>query len=80
MTGWEKQKGCTGATELTEKELSMFRLYREGGISYFALRMDAEQMHERRMYLRRVLAEFPRWENLSNDELNDIRLYDVRTG
>lgn len=37
-------------------------------------------MHKRRMYLRRVLAEFPGWENLSNDELNDIRLYDVRTG
>lgn len=80
MAGWEKRKGCTGATELAEKELAMFMLYREGGISYFALRMDAEQMHKRRMYLRRVLAEFPKWENLSNDELNDIRLYDVRTG
>ena len=34
-------KGCTGATEPTEKDLAMFRLYREGGISYFALRMDA---------------------------------------
>lgn len=80
MTGWEKRKGCTGATELTEKELAMFRQYREGGNSYFALRMDADQLHERRMYLRRVLAEFPRWENLSNDALNDIRLYSAGSG
>lgn len=80
MTEWKKRKGCTGATDLTEKELAMFRQYREGGISYFALRMDENQMHERRMYLRRVLAEFPKWENLSNDALNDIRLYSAGNG
>ncbi|MDE5717120.1 MAG: hypothetical protein K2I53_05795, partial [Lachnospiraceae bacterium] len=80
MTDWKNLEGCTGVTGLGEKDLAMFRQYREGGLHYFALRMDAEQLHNRRMYLRRVLAEFPRWEKLFNDALNDIRLYSAGSG
>lgn len=80
MTERKDLESCTGATGLDEKELAKFRLYKEDGINYFAIQMDEEQLHKRRMYMRKALADFPRWENISNEDLNDIRLYSVGNG
>ena len=57
------------------KELARYRLYKEGGLKHYARVMDAEQLSERRIYMRKALRDYPAWENLSNEELNDIRLY-----
>lgn len=80
MTDWKNWKSCTDATGSDGEELAKFRLYREGAVNYLAKRMDSEQLHKRQMYMRKALADFPEWENLSNEELNDIRLYRVGSG
>ncbi len=77
MEDWKNRKGGNDISDLEAPELARFRLYRDGGLSYYAARMNDEQLHKRRMYLRKVLAPYPSWENLSNDALNDIRLYSV---
>lgn len=56
------------------KELAKFRVYREGGIKYCAKVMTEEEKSIRRMYLRKILLDHPTWRNLSNNELDDIRL------
>lgn len=74
---------CTGATELKRKdgkELAEFRVYQEGGLDFFAKDMDAEQRSERRIYMRKVLLNYPKWANLSNDELDQLRLRSVKDG
>ena len=57
------------------KELAKYRLYKEGGLKFHVRAMDACQLSERRIYLRKALRDYPAWGNLSNEELNDIRLY-----
>lgn len=57
------------------KQLAGYRVYREDGHKYMAQRMDTEQISERRSYLRKALRNFPRWENLPNGELDNIRLF-----
>lgn len=42
--------------------------------------MDEEQKRERRIYLRKILLKYPDWANLSNDELDAIRLYKIESG
>lgn len=69
------KKNCTGATELSGEALSKFRVYREGCLDYFAMVMSAEQISERRIYMRKILLQFPKWANQSNNELDAIRLY-----
>jgi len=57
------------------KELAEYRVYAAGGKTYRAMHMDEAQISERRMYLRKELRNYPQWENLSNEELNNIRLF-----
>lgn len=59
------------------KKFAKYRVLKEGGLTYFAKEMDADQISERRMYLRKVLLQYPRWANLPNDELDSIRFDDV---
>lgn len=60
--------------------LAKYRVKRPGCLSWWALEMDEEQKSERRIYLRRVLLKYPDWANLSNDELDAIRLYRMGEG
>lgn len=70
----------TSGQEDSGKELAIYRLRKEGGNQHFAMRMDHEQISERRIYMRKALRAYPKWESLSNEELNDIRLYSLGDG
>lgn len=59
------------------KELAIYRVYREDRIKYMTMCMDNEQISERRSYLRKTLRNYPRWENLPNEELDNIRLFSL---
>ncbi len=61
-------------------ELAKYRVSRPGGPKWHAVDLDSEQMCGRRMYLRKILLPYPRWANMSNEELDDIRMYSVRSG
>lgn len=62
------------------KALAGFRVYMEGGNALHAVEMDVEQRAERRMYLRRALLNYPKYENLTNDEIDQIRLHESTHG
>lgn len=79
----ENVKSCTGATNQERekgKELAAFIVYQEGGSNYHAMKMDADQRTERRIYMRKVLLDYPEWANLSNEELDRIRIQSVKGG
>lgn len=76
----ERLKNCTGAIKKTGEELAYYRFLKPGGKNFFAIPMDSEQLSERRIFLRKALAPYPRWENLSNEQLEDIRLYRINDG
>ena len=66
---------CTGAIITDGERLANFRLLKPEGMKYWAKEMSADQLSERRIFLRKILASYPRWENLSNEQLEDIRVY-----
>lgn len=66
--------------ELNGEQLAFFRVYKESGIQYKALAMDADQKLERRSYMRQVLKKYQAWANRTNEILDDMRLYRVDTG
>ena len=76
----ENFRDCTGTNKKTGEELAYYRLLKPSRTTFFAIRMNSEQLSERRIFLRKVLAPYPKWENLSNEELEDIRLYHVNAG
>lgn len=59
------------------EQLARFRVLKEGGLSYFARNMDADQISTRRIYLRKALLKYTGRANMSNDELDSVRLYDA---
>lgn len=59
------------------KALAVFRVYREGGMKYYAKVMTEEEKSARRMYLRKELLNHPAWANLPNNKLDDIRLFNA---
>ncbi len=59
------------------KALAVFRVYREGGMKYYAKVMTEEEKSTRRMYLRKELLNHPAWANLPNNYLDDIRLFNA---
>ena len=59
------------------KVLATYRVYREDRIKYMIMCMDNEQISERRSYLRKTLRNYPQWENLPNEELDNIRLFSL---
>lgn len=63
--------------ETEGKKLAEYRVYKRGGMEYGSMPMNEGQISERRMYLRRALHNYPQWGNLSNSELEDIRLYEA---
>ncbi len=66
--------------ELNGEQLAFFRVYKESGIQYKALAMDADQKIDRRSYMRQVLKKYQTWANRTNETLDDMRLYRVDTG
>lgn len=68
---------CTGAIIADGERLAAFRLLKPEGMKCFAKEMDSNQLSERRIFLRRTLAPYPGWENLSNEQLEDIRAYSL---
>lgn len=75
-----ERRSCTGATGLSGKELAGFRVLKKDGLAYRAIEMNLEELSERRIYLRKALKDYPRWENMTNDELNDICLSATGSG
>lgn len=71
----EKEQSCTGATELTGEELARYRLRKPGGMEWNSRSMTPEELSERRIYMRKTLVRFPRWENMTNAQYEDIRIY-----
>lgn len=71
----EKEQSCTGATKLTGEELARYRLRKPGGMEWYARSMTSEELSERRIYMRKTLVRFPRWENMTNAQYEDIRVY-----
>lgn len=71
----EKEQSCTGATKLTGEELARYRLRKPGGMEWYARSMTPEELNERRIYMRKTLVRFPRWENMTNAQYEDIRVY-----
>ena len=70
-----EKDSCNGATRPDGEYLAKYRLLKPGGMLYFAKPMTADELSERRIFLRKALAPYPRWENLSNAQLEDIRFY-----
>lgn len=76
-------EGCTGATDLkgiSGKELAAFRVFNESGMHYRSMRMNDNQRSERRIYLRKVLLDYPGWSNLSNEKLDQITIEEIKGG
>ena len=71
----EKEQSCTGATKLTGEELARYRLRKPGGMEWNSRSMTPEELSERRIYMRKTLVRFPRWENMTNAQYEDIRVY-----
>ena len=71
----EKELSCTGATKLTGEELARYRLRKPGGMEWNSRSMTPEELSERRIYMRKTLVRFPRWENMTNAQYEDIRVY-----
>ncbi len=66
---------CTGAIITDGERLADFRLLKPGGVKRYAKEMNNNQLSERRIFMRKTLASYPKWENLSNEQLEDIRVY-----
>lgn len=62
--------------EINAKYLASFRVKREGYLAYRSREMTANEIAERRSYIRRALRETPR-NNLPNDILDQIRLIEL---
>ncbi len=71
---------CTGATGPDKEHLAMYRVEKPGCLNIFTMPMDADQRIMRRTYLRKALLPYERFSNLSNDELDAIRLRPVEGG
>lgn len=76
----EEFKNCTSAMEKSGEELAYYRLLKPDKTKYFAREMSGDQLSERRIFLKKALAPFPNWSILSNEELEDIRLYRLNDG
>lgn len=59
--------------DIKAKQLATFRVRKEGGVSYRSMDMTADEVAERRAYIRQALRNTPR-NNLPNDVLDQIRL------
>ena len=62
--------------EIKAKQLASFRVRKEGSLSYRAINMTADEVAERRAYIRKALKDTPR-NNLPNDTLDQIRLVEM---
>ncbi len=62
--------------EIKAKQLASFRVRKEGGLSYRSMDMTADEVAERRAYIRKALRDTPR-NNLPNDILDQIRLVEL---
>lgn len=60
--------------------LARHRLKASGCLDFLAIPMTINQIRERRMFLRKILATFPRWEGMSNEQLDNIRIYRLGNG
>lgn len=73
-----EEKNSTGVIDA--EYLARHRLKASGCLDFLAIPMTIDQIRERRMFLRRILAVFPRWEGLRNEQLDNIRIYRVENG
>nr|DAK90355.1 MAG TPA: Replicative helicase [Caudoviricetes sp.] len=68
-------ENCDVATIRKREELARYRQEKPGCIPYYCKLMTEEELSERRIFLRKVLAPFPKWENLTNEQYEDIRVF-----
>ena len=74
---------CTGATETEKmdgKELAFYRVYQKDCAPFYSKRMSEEQRSDRRRYIRKVLLNYPPFSNLSNEDLDKVRLINIDRG
>ena len=79
----ELEDFCDVATTFegkTGEELATFRCLESGRIKYGFREMTEEQKEERRRYLRKVLLKYQNWSNLSDKQLDEIRLHKIHIG
>lgn len=80
MSEWRKRADAINLEAKEGEELAVFRVYKQGELDFLSKLMDPEQKIKRRIYMRKVLLAFPQWSNLSNEELDRIRLESVSDG
>ena len=80
MSGYRSRADAFSLERKEGKELAVFRVHQEGGLDFQSKVMDPDQISKRRAYMRKILLVFPKWANLSNDELDQIRLESVSDG
>lgn len=66
--------------EINAQMLAAHRVLKEDGPSYRAVAMDAEEIAERRAYIRRTLMDFPEWCNVDNNTIDEMMIYPVGNG
>lgn len=62
--------------EIEAKQLATFRVRKEGSLPYRSMYMSADEIAERRAYIKQALRNTPR-NNLPNDVLDQIRLVEL---
>lgn len=62
--------------DIKAKQLATFRVRKAGGLAYRSMDMTADEVAERRAYIRRTLRNTPR-NNLPNDVLDQVRLTEM---
>lgn len=64
---------------ITEKEASKLARYRVGDedVMYRAMEMTEEQINARRLYMKNMLSINPRWKNVTDSQIDNMRLYRI---
>lgn len=66
--------------ERNAEMLAMFRVLGEDENTYRAMKMNHEEITERRAYIRRMLRSFPEWCNADNNTIDEMTVRPVENG
>lgn len=62
------------------KILAMYKVAKDAGDAFRSVAMTAEEVTERRAYMRRMLREFPEWCNVDNDSIDKMQICPLLNG
>lgn len=69
------EKDQNAESKRTGEALARYRLKKPGGMEWYSMNMTPTELNERRIYMRKTLAMYPKWENMTNTQYEDIRVY-----